>query len=115
MADPETMTTFRPEHPEEFFTEWTWQTTLDWAHDAAFDAPVDVIEERWQLVERRTYTVCEPSILATTAALAVLLDPSAMLKAFEKAGKVKWHQTGGDPPMTHGIRRWEIIDQEVSE
>jgi len=60
VADPETMTTFRPEHPEEFFTEWTWQTTLDWAHDAAHTVPVDVIEERWQLVERRTFTVTEP-------------------------------------------------------
>lgn len=57
--NPETMTTYRPADPEKWVTEWTWQTTLDWARDAAISGPVEVIEERWQLVERKTYTVRE--------------------------------------------------------
>ena len=59
MPEPETMTTYRPANPDEFVTEWTWQTTLDWAREAAETVPVEVIEERWQLVERKTYTVRE--------------------------------------------------------
>lgn len=53
----ETMITYRPANPAEFATEWTWQTTLDWAHDAAEWEPVEVIEERWVLVERKAYTM----------------------------------------------------------
>ncbi len=56
----ETMITYRPANPAEFVTEWAWQTTLDWAHDAAEWEPVEVIEERWELVERKRYTVREP-------------------------------------------------------
>ena len=57
MGDAETMTTYRPAKPEEFVTEWTWQTTLDWAHEIAEFEPVEVVEETWQLVERKTVTV----------------------------------------------------------
>lgn len=58
-GERESMTTYRPANPAKFVTEWTWQTTLDWAHDAAEWDPVEVIEERWVLVERKTYTVRE--------------------------------------------------------
>ena len=60
MPETETMVTYRPADPKKFETEWGWQTTLDWAEDAAECEPVEVIEETWQLIERQTYTVREP-------------------------------------------------------
>ncbi len=41
-------------------------------------------------------------------ALAALLDPDEMLRAWERAGQVTRHHAGGAPPMTFGYEFWRI-------
>lgn len=48
------------------------------------------------------------AILATTGALAVLVDWPKLLEAGERAGRVRSEHTHGDPPNTFGHRYWRL-------
>lgn len=50
------------------------------------------------------------AILATTDALAVLVDWPALLEAGKRAGRVRSEHTHGDPPNTFGYRYWRLTE-----